>query len=72
MVRQPAFGLQHVSTMTIPTIRNTANAILTPSLGFTFHISSSATVIDLQRHFVQVGCSTVQGEKSLTENEADT
>lgn len=33
-----------------------ADAQLALSLAFTFHISSSATVIDFQRLFVQVGC----------------
>lgn len=52
--------------MAIPTPGNTANADVTTSLEFTFHISESATVIKFQRHFVQVSCSTVQGEKHLT------
>lgn len=72
VARQPAFRLQHVSTITISSLRNMANAIVTPSLGFTFHISSSATVIDFQRHFVQVGCGTVRRKRTSTENEADT
>lgn len=61
-----------VPTIIIPTLRNTANAIVTPSLEFTFHISPSATVINFQRLFVQVGCRRIQGEKFLTKIEADT
>lgn len=55
-----------MSTVTIPTHGNTANAEVTTSLEFTFHINESATVIDFQRHFIQVSCSTAQGEDYST------
>lgn len=46
-------------------VRNMADATVILSLEFTFHISSSATVIDFQRLFVQASCRMAQQEMIL-------